>query len=229
MATARAAIVPVTPFQQNCTLLWDETTKAGAVVDPGGDVDAHPAAHRAGRHHGREDPDHPRPHRPRRRRRRAQGGAWRDRSKARTRPTRSLLRRLRGDRALPSASTDARTLTPDRWLDEGDTVTVAGPRFRVLHCPGHSPGSVVLLQRGAALRTDGRRAVSRLGRPHRPARRQTTTTLIAASRTSSCRSATTWPSSAATARPAPSARSGRPTRSSPAPEGVDAAGPTVGS
>src|SRR5262249_34747868 len=35
----KAAIVPVTPFQQNCTLLWDETTKVGAVVDPGGDLE----------------------------------------------------------------------------------------------------------------------------------------------------------------------------------------------
>ena len=35
----KAAIVPVTPFQQNCTLLWDEATKVGAVVDPGGDLD----------------------------------------------------------------------------------------------------------------------------------------------------------------------------------------------
>ena len=34
----KAAIVPVTPFQQNCTLLWDEETKIGAVVDPGGDL-----------------------------------------------------------------------------------------------------------------------------------------------------------------------------------------------
>ena len=33
-----AAIVPVTPFQQNCTLLWDEASKVGCVVDPGGDV-----------------------------------------------------------------------------------------------------------------------------------------------------------------------------------------------
>ena len=34
----RAAIVPVTPFMQNCTLLWDDESTAGAVVDPGGDV-----------------------------------------------------------------------------------------------------------------------------------------------------------------------------------------------
>src|SRR5690349_11044732 len=35
----KAAIIPVTPFQQNCTLLWDEASKRGAVVDPGGDLD----------------------------------------------------------------------------------------------------------------------------------------------------------------------------------------------
>ena len=35
----KAAIVPVTSFQQNCTLLWDEATRTGAVVDPGGDLD----------------------------------------------------------------------------------------------------------------------------------------------------------------------------------------------
>ena len=34
----KAAIIPVTPFQQNCTLIWDEATKIGAVVDPGGDL-----------------------------------------------------------------------------------------------------------------------------------------------------------------------------------------------
>ena len=34
-----AAIVPVTPFEQNCTLIWDRDTKLGAVVDPGGDLD----------------------------------------------------------------------------------------------------------------------------------------------------------------------------------------------
>src|SRR5262245_61602976 len=40
----KAAIVPVTPFQQNCTLLWDPATMKGAVVDPGGDLDAIEAA-----------------------------------------------------------------------------------------------------------------------------------------------------------------------------------------
>ena len=39
MSDIRAAIIPVTPFQQNCTLLWYEETKKGAVIDPGGDLD----------------------------------------------------------------------------------------------------------------------------------------------------------------------------------------------
>ena len=39
MPDVRAAIIPVTPFQQNCTLLWCEKTKKAAVIDPGGDLD----------------------------------------------------------------------------------------------------------------------------------------------------------------------------------------------
>ena len=39
MPNVRAAIIPVTPLQQNCTLLWCETTKKAAVIDPGGDLD----------------------------------------------------------------------------------------------------------------------------------------------------------------------------------------------
>jgi hypothetical protein len=38
MPSARILIVPVTPFQQNCTLLWCETTKHAVVIDPGGDL-----------------------------------------------------------------------------------------------------------------------------------------------------------------------------------------------
>lgn len=41
----------------------------------------------------------------------------------------------------------ARNVTPDRWLEEGDTVEAAGRSLEVLHCPGHSPGSVVYVDR----------------------------------------------------------------------------------
>src|SRR5262249_28079977 len=50
----------------------------------------------------------------------------------------------------------ARAVTPTRWLEEGDMVTIGGTTFEVLHCPGHSPGSVVLVSReiGFALMGD---------------------------------------------------------------------------
>jgi len=44
MSTARAMIIPVTPLQQNCTLLWCEATKRGVVIDPGGDLERVQAA-----------------------------------------------------------------------------------------------------------------------------------------------------------------------------------------
>jgi len=143
-AGLKAAILPVTPFQQNCTLLWDPTTLIGAVIDPGGDLDhIEKAISEVGMKvekilltHGHID--------------HAAGAA-------------ELKERLgvpiegphEADRPLLDAleaqgqayGLPARTVTPDRWLDEGDTVTVGGHSFDVLHCPGHSPGSVVLVNR----------------------------------------------------------------------------------
>ena len=140
----KAAILPVTPFQQNCTLLWDPATMIGAVIDPGGDLDhIEKAISEVGMKvekilltHGHID--------------HAAGAA-------------ELKERLgvpiegphEADRPLLDAleaqgqayGLPARAVTPDRWLDEGDTVTVDGHTFDVLHCPGHSPGSVVLVNR----------------------------------------------------------------------------------
>lgn len=140
----RAAIVPVTPFQQNCTLLWCEETGRAAVVDPGGDLlRIQEAVAKAGvtverilLTHGHID---------------HAGGAadLRDRLGVPVEgPHRSdlfLLERLpETGRAYGIAG--AHAVTPDRWLDEGDTVTVGDASFQVLHCPGHSPGSVVFVQ-----------------------------------------------------------------------------------
>jgi len=140
----KAAILPVTPFQQNCTLLWDPATMIGAVIDPGGDLDhIEKAIAEVGMKvekilltHGHID--------------HAAGAA-------------ELKERLgvpiegphEADRPLLDAleaqgqayGLQARAVTPDRWLEEGDTVTVGGHSFDVLHCPGHSPGSVVLVNR----------------------------------------------------------------------------------
>ena len=139
----KAAIVPVTLFQQNCTLLWDEASKAGAVVDPGGDLDRiEEAIGKIGMQvekiiltHGHID---------------HAGGAAELKEKLGGIPVEGphkadkfLLDGLAAQGA-GFGMTGVRAVTPDRWLAEGDTVTAAGATFSVLHCPGHSPGSVVL-------------------------------------------------------------------------------------
>jgi glyoxylase-like metal-dependent hydrolase (beta-lactamase superfamily II) len=141
----KAAIVPVTPFQQNCTLIWDPETMQGAVVDPGGDLDRIEAAiaevgmkpEKILLTHGHID---------------HAGGAAELRERLGGVPIegpheaeRPLLENL--DKQGAAYGIEARPVTPDRWLADGDTVTVAGHTFEVLHCPGHSPGSVVLANR----------------------------------------------------------------------------------
>lgn len=140
----RAAIIPVTPFQQNCTLLWDDATKVGAVVDPGGDLDQIKAAieelgikiEKIVLTHGHID---------------HAGGAaeLKEALGVEIEGPHGADRFLLDNLAKQGASygIPARPVTPDRWLDEGETVTIAGHVFEVLHCPGHSPGSVVLVNR----------------------------------------------------------------------------------
>jgi glyoxylase-like metal-dependent hydrolase (beta-lactamase superfamily II) len=144
VSNIRAAIIPVTPFQQNCTLLWNDETKKGAVVDPGGDLDTIRQAiaelgvsvEKILLTHGHID---------------HAGGA------AELKETLGVS--VEGPHAADRFLLDhleetgrgygiqARSVTPDRWLEEGDTVTVGGVTLEVLHCPGHSPGSVVLFAR----------------------------------------------------------------------------------
>ncbi len=141
----KAAIVPVTPFQQNCTLIWDPETMKGAVIDPGGDLDRIQAAiaevgmqpEKILLTHGHID---------------HAGGAAELRERLGGIPVegpheaeRPLLDAL--EQQGQAYGMQARAVTPDRWLADGDTVSVAGHTFEVLHCPGHSPGSVVLVNR----------------------------------------------------------------------------------
>ncbi len=141
----KAAIVPVTPFQQNCTLIWDPDTMTGAVVDPGGDLDRIEAAiaevgmkpEKILLTHGHID---------------HAGGAAEMRERLGGVPIEGphvaeqpLLDNL--DKQGEAYGIEARAVTPDRWLADGDTVSVAGHTFEVMHCPGHSPGSVVLVNR----------------------------------------------------------------------------------
>lgn len=141
----KAAIIQVTPFEQNCTLIWNEATKIGAVVDPGGDLDRIEKAiadsgitiEKILLTHGHID---------------HAGGASELRDKLGVkiegphRADRILLDNLEKQGQMYGVD-GVRNVAPDRWLDESDTVTVGGHTFEIFHCPGHSPGSVVFFDR----------------------------------------------------------------------------------
>lgn len=136
----RAAVIPVTPLQQNCTLLWCTETMKGAFVDPGGDLDKlRAAATQAGVTiekilvtHGHID----------------HCGAAGEFAKELGVPLegpheadRFWISRLDEDgRKYGIRGT---VFEPDRWLEQGDQVTVGNLTLDVYHCPGHTPGHVV--------------------------------------------------------------------------------------
>ncbi|WP_305801192.1 MBL fold metallo-hydrolase [Siccirubricoccus sp. G192] len=145
----KAAIIPVTPFEQNCALLWEESTGKGVVVDPGGDVERILAAiaelkievERILLTHGHMD---------------HAGGAAALREalgQGREVPPPIIGPDARDQFLLEGLAqqgakyglTDARNVTPDQWLAEGDSIEIAGHAFAVLHCPGHTPGHVVFV------------------------------------------------------------------------------------
>ncbi|WP_407157116.1 MBL fold metallo-hydrolase [Bradyrhizobium sp. STM 3557] len=139
-AKAGAIIVPVTLFEQNCTILWCETTKKAVVFDPGGDVPRiREAIAKTGvtvekiwLTHGHID---------------HVGGAAELREALGV-PIEGphLADKFLLDNVVESGArfgmTGVRNFTPDRWLEEGDRVEIGEIGFDILHCPGHSPGSV---------------------------------------------------------------------------------------
>jgi len=148
----RGAIIPVTPFQQNCAILWDEATKIGLVIDPGGDVDRIlDAIDQTGAKidkivltHGHLD---------------HAGGAAGLRDALQVRSGASvpiegpdIRDKFLLDGIAEQAAAygfEASNVTPDRWMEEGDVVTFGPHRFEVLHCPGHTPGSLVYVNQAA--------------------------------------------------------------------------------
>lgn len=144
----KAAVIPVTPFQQNCALLWEEATGRGVVVDPGGEVDRILAAladlkvtaERILLTHGHVD------HAAGAAELRAALTAAQGAPVPIEGPDRRDAFLLEGlEAAAAKWELPAQNVTPDRWLAEGDTVAVGGHDFAVLHCPGHTPGHVVFV------------------------------------------------------------------------------------
>ena len=136
----KAVIIPVTAFQQNCTLLWCTATMKGAFVDPGGDLDLLKQA--AAQHgvtiekilvtHGHMDHC-------------GQAGVLaRELGVPIEGPheaDRFWIDRLDEDGATFGMAGES--FEPDRWLTDGDQARVGELTFDVLHCPGHTPGHVV--------------------------------------------------------------------------------------
>lgn len=141
MSTLRCEIIPVTPFQQNCSLVWDAATMRGALVDAGGEIER--LLERV-QHHGVQlekllvthgHLDH--------------ASGVRDLAERLELPIEGPHQDdLFWIEGIPEAARNygfppARSFTPDRWLNHGDKVTVGTLDFDVLHCPGHTPGHVV--------------------------------------------------------------------------------------
>lgn len=136
----KAAIVPVTPLQQNCTLLWCTQTMKGAFVDPGGDLPRlKAAAAQAGVTiekilvtHGHIDHC-------------GQAGMLAEELgvpiEGPHEDDRFWIARLEDDGR--NYGIQGKVFESDRWLVDGDQVTVGNLVFDVRHCPGHTPGHVV--------------------------------------------------------------------------------------
>jgi hydroxyacylglutathione hydrolase len=144
-AKAGAVIIPVTLFQQNCTLIWCEATKKAVVIDPGGDVPKIRAAIEQARvtvekiwlTHGHVD---------------HVGGAaeLRDALKVPIEGPHIADKFLLDNVAASGVRlgiAGGRDFAPNGWLQEGDRVSVGELTFDILHCPGHSPGSVVFFSK----------------------------------------------------------------------------------
>jgi len=145
----KATVVPVTPFQQNCTVLWCEETMKGAVVDPGGDLDRIEEV--VAKHgvtlekilltHGHID----------------HAGAAAELAERRGVPIEGPEKEETFwlDK-LPEQGENwgfpgARVAVPDRWLEDGDTVSVGNLTLDVRHCPGHTPGHVIFFHEPSRL------------------------------------------------------------------------------
>jgi glyoxylase-like metal-dependent hydrolase (beta-lactamase superfamily II) len=144
-AAMKILVIPVTAFQQNCSLIWSEASGEGAVIDPGGDLDrireaidengvrltkillTHPHIDHAGGT-GELAAEYGLP---------IEGPHTADRY---------WIEQL-AEQSRMFGFPPARDFLPNRWLAQGDTVQVGGETLEVGHCPGHTPGHVVFFHR----------------------------------------------------------------------------------
>ena len=142
-------IIPVTPFEQNCTLFWCDETMKAAVIDPGGDVERiiqvitdnklilekvlithahidHAGATQAIVNHYSVPIEGPQ----------QEDQFWIDQIP---------------EQVQRFGFTEAEVFTPDRWLNQGDTVHFGHIELEVYFCPGHTPGHIVFFHRESKL------------------------------------------------------------------------------
>jgi hydroxyacylglutathione hydrolase len=143
----RALIAPVTPLQQNCTIVWCTKTNKAAIIDPGGEMprllkaltDNGLTLEKIWITHGHLD----------------HAGATSALKEATGAPIEGphkddlfWIEDIESSGAK-YGMTDAKSFVPDRWLDDGDVVKLGETEFEVIHCPGHTPGHVVFYHREA--------------------------------------------------------------------------------
>jgi glyoxylase-like metal-dependent hydrolase (beta-lactamase superfamily II) len=153
LGAIKGAVVPVTPLQQNCSVFWDDETSRATVVDPGGDaprimelvttqgltVEQILLTHGHFDHAGGVQALN-------RLIAERQGAAVPVRGPHRDD---AFLLAALGEDGPAYGILEAQPVTPDEWLDEGQTIRIADQDFTILHCPGHSPGSLVYINEAA--------------------------------------------------------------------------------
>ena len=137
-------IIPVTPFEQNCSVIWCNKTKLAAVVDPGGELEKITSFIKQEEleldkiliTHAHLD----------------HAGGTAELARNTGVP---IIGPHKGDQfwidAMPEQCQrfgfDGESFTPDQWLEHGDTVSLGDLLFDIAHCPGHTPGHVVFIEK----------------------------------------------------------------------------------
>jgi len=142
-------IVPVTPYQQNCSILLCEKTRRAALVDPGGEPERLRAAlektgatlEKVFLTHGHLD------HCSAAAIMREEFGVPIEGPQIEDKFWIDQLGEMTRRMGFPPAQ----PFEPDRWLNDGDTVSFGEQTLEVLHCPGHTPGHVVFFHRGVRM------------------------------------------------------------------------------